>query len=77
MKTGRKPKEEAPFGQPIPTRFDPDQEAMIRGLAASLGLPRSEIIKRACAYMLPKFASGEVPLVAMPKTQGDLELSAG
>lgn len=73
--TGRKPKGETPFGLPIPTRFDLDEETMIRELAAQLDIPRSEVIKRACKYVLPKFASGELPLITMPAASEQLSLA--
>lgn len=50
-------------GNPIPVRFEGDQEKQINELARKTGLSKGEIVRRACAGMLPKFLSGETPIV--------------
>lgn len=50
-------------GGPIPVRFTQEQERQIAALVSKTGLPKGEIIRRACAAMLPKFLTGEAAVV--------------
>jgi hypothetical protein len=50
---------------PIPTRLDKAELRRLATLKKELGLSRSELIRRACQYALPKFSSGEVDVLKL------------
>jgi hypothetical protein len=52
-------------GKPIPTKFDPAEEQLIRDINEETKLPLGQIIKRAARFALPKFASGEISLLTL------------
>lgn len=52
-------------GSPVPVRFTPVTERQITELSKATGLSKGEIIRRACAAMLPRFLSGEIAVVGV------------
>jgi hypothetical protein len=50
---------------PIPTRYDPPENKLIRDLHNATGLPMAEIVRRASRFALPRFASGEIDILTL------------
>ena len=50
-------------GNPVPVRFDGAEEKFLEDLAASTGLKKAEIIRRAGRYAFPKFISREINIL--------------
>lgn len=50
----------APKKNPIPVRLDPLEDSRLSEIAAQTGLSKSEVVRRACRFAMPKFLSGEV-----------------
>jgi DNA-directed RNA polymerase alpha subunit len=48
--------------KPIPFRPDDGVREIIAILARQTGMSQSEVLRRACRFSLPKFASGEVDI---------------
>lgn len=51
-----------PKAKPIPFRPDDASDAIVTDLHTRTGMSKSEILRRACRYSLPKFVSGEVDI---------------
>lgn len=64
-KTKSEPAEKTAKLNPVPVRFDRDEDADIKALAATTGLPSSELIRRAVRFAIPKFRSGEVNILEL------------
>jgi hypothetical protein len=50
-------------GHPVPVRFDVPEEKFLDDLAASTGLKKAEIIRRAGRYAFPKFLNREINIL--------------
>lgn len=50
-------------GDPVPVRFGGTEEKFLADLAASTGLKKAEIIRRAARFAFPKFMSGEINML--------------
>lgn len=61
------------YGPPIPVRFDLEQARQIDALAGITSLSRGEIVRRACTAILPKFLTGEIPVVDVGQAATDRE----
>lgn len=61
-------------GDPIPTKFDPAEEKMIREINRLTSLPLAQIIKRGMRFALPKFVSGEVSILTLEPAKVGAEL---
>jgi hypothetical protein len=59
----RKMKNRVRKGNPVPVRFDGAEEEFLDDLAASTGLKKAEIIRRAGRYAFPKFISREINIL--------------
>lgn len=60
---------------PIPTRFDPREDKLIRDLNRATGLPMAEIIRRAGRFAFPKFQSGEINILTLTEAETPVPLN--
>ena len=56
-------------GDPIPVRFDGAEEKFLNEIAATTGLKKAEIIRRAARFAFPKFMSGEINMLDVIQEQ--------
>jgi hypothetical protein len=52
-------------GDPVPIRFDSEQDQMIREFQAKTGLGKSFIIRRCVSYALSKFLNDQVDILTL------------
>lgn len=52
---------------PIPTRFDREEDEMIRRINKATGMPYAEIVRRCCRFALPKFENGTANIALYSK----------
>lgn len=50
---------------PVPVRLDEPEDKLVSDLNEKTGLVKSEILRRACRFALPKFLSGEVDIATV------------
>jgi hypothetical protein len=62
----RRKSKRAPLADPMQFRPDAKTEEMLNQLRDVTPLEKQEIVRRALGFALPKFLSGEVPLVTVP-----------
>jgi len=53
---------------PQPVRFDAPEEKLIRQMARESGISLASVIRRCCAYALPKFTSGEINILNLKRS---------
>lgn len=55
--------ERSKYSQPFPVRLTDACEQKLTELAEKTGMTKSELIRRACAWAIPKFSTGEIPVI--------------
>jgi hypothetical protein len=60
-------------GSPIPIRFAPGDEVMLRQLKEFTGISISNIIRRAVRYATPRFMDGRVNLLTLQEVDPKLQ----
>lgn len=50
----------APKLKPVPVRLDGRESDLVSRIAKATGLNKSEILRRACRFALPRFLSGKI-----------------
>jgi hypothetical protein len=59
-------KQASAYADPVPVRLDHRTAELVTELAQASGLNKSEILRRAVRYAIPRFLSGEADLVRLP-----------
>jgi hypothetical protein len=56
-------------GHPHPIRFDKADDARLKELAEGMNIPKSDVVRMAVRFALPKFLSGEVSIKDLAGTE--------